>query len=163
MFTSHSKCLLTLLVSALPKYRAPVAHADNAVVQDLAEVDSSIFSHAIGEVQYYFRCTIGGQPQTLALVSKYGPPDQTLLQQSSGVVWAARLPKSPRRHLEVVDVKSIVAAVAMIPCDSLPCAVSGVWDGQVYFVMDKLGVDIDDIVGAMESENDSDTRDREDA
>ncbi len=154
--------MLTILLSASQQYRVAVAHAGDPAVQDLPEVDSSIFRHAFGEVQYYFRCTIGGQPQTLALVSKYGPPDRTILQQSSGVVWAARLPKSPRRHLAVIDVKSIVATVAMIPCDSLPCAVNGVWDGQVYFVMDKLGVDIDNIVGAMELEDDSETHDPED-
>ncbi|KAH9847331.1 hypothetical protein C2E23DRAFT_787519 [Lenzites betulinus] len=102
------------------------------------------------QVQYYFRCTFGGQLQTLALISKYGPLDQTLLQLSSGVVWAAQLPEPPCRQLEVIDIKGIVATVAMIPCNSLPCAMSSVCKGQVYFAMDKLGVDIDDIVGALE-------------
>ncbi|KAI0370816.1 hypothetical protein BV20DRAFT_921948, partial [Pilatotrama ljubarskyi] len=67
------------------------------------------------EVQYYFRCNIRGVLKTLALVSKYGPPDKDLLTLSSGVVWACRAADKSRQQLAVIDVKSIVACVAMIP------------------------------------------------
>ena len=113
--------------------------------------DTKLFVYA--EVQYFFRCRIAEEIQTLALVARYGPPDETLLSESSGVVWACRAPRRPRRKLEVIDAKSIVACVAMIPCDSLPCPPRGHWDGQVYFVMDKLGVDVDEILGAVVSES----------
>ncbi|RDX46348.1 hypothetical protein OH76DRAFT_1328062, partial [Lentinus brumalis] len=66
------------------------------------------------EVQYYFQCHIGGEMRTLALVSKYGPPNEALLMESSGVVWAC-CAAPPGRGLEVIDVKTIIACVAMIP------------------------------------------------
>ncbi|KAI0366722.1 hypothetical protein BV20DRAFT_628003 [Pilatotrama ljubarskyi] len=105
---------------------------------------AEVFEYA--EVQYYFRCKISGTVHTLALVSRYGPPNNTLLGLSSGVVWACRASDSGRQ-LSVINVRSIVACVAMVPCDTLPCPAVGHWDGKVYFAMDKLGVDIDEILG----------------
>ena len=119
----------------------------------LAGITCNIELFVCVKVQYFFRCCIAGETQTLALMARYGPPDETLLSESSGVVWACRAPRSPNRKLEVVDVKFIVAWVAMIPCDTLPCPPRGHWDGQVYFVMDKLGVDVDGILGNVVAES----------
>ncbi|KAI1791029.1 hypothetical protein LXA43DRAFT_1143119 [Ganoderma leucocontextum] len=53
---------------------------------------SSRFEYA--EVQYYFQCPLAAGTQTLAIVSKYGPPNEELLQASSGVVWACCKPNT---------------------------------------------------------------------
>ncbi|KAI0354178.1 hypothetical protein OH77DRAFT_1504872 [Trametes cingulata] len=84
----------------------------NQVSRNSRNVKSTdIFEYA--EVQYYFRCKISGTVHTLALVSRYGPPNKTLLGLSSGTVWACRAAATSQRQLSVIDIKSIIACVAM--------------------------------------------------
>ncbi|KAI1783207.1 hypothetical protein LXA43DRAFT_904063 [Ganoderma leucocontextum] len=104
------------------------------------KVRSNFRSFGYAEVQYYFRCKIGSVVHTLAVVSRYGAPNEDLLQESSGAVWACCMPETERERLAVIDIKSILSCVAMIPCASLPHPHAT--NGQtVYFVMEKLSVD----------------------
>ncbi|KAI1783778.1 hypothetical protein LXA43DRAFT_976981 [Ganoderma leucocontextum] len=97
-------------------------------------------SFGYAEVQYYFRCKIGSVIYTLAIVSRYSAPNEDLLQESSGAVWACCMSETERERLAVIDIKSILSCVAMIPCASLPHPHAT--NGQtVYFVMEKLSVD----------------------
>ncbi|KAI9059531.1 hypothetical protein FKP32DRAFT_1534628, partial [Trametes sanguinea] len=75
----------------------------------------SLVSDTHSRSSTYFRCKLGGVTETLALVSKYSPPDLTLLNLSSGVIWACRGSGENWRQLEVINVKRIIACVAMIP------------------------------------------------
>lgn len=88
--------------------------------------------------------------RTFALLSKYGPPNEDLLGASSGVVWACCAPAAGH-GLVVIDVKSIVACVAMIP-STLPHPDATSPETTVYFVVDKLGVDIGHYGGMDEDE-----------
>ncbi|OSD06289.1 hypothetical protein PYCCODRAFT_1422602 [Trametes coccinea BRFM310] len=72
------------------------------VPNQMTRISRNVKYHADGEgeVQYYFRCPIGDKTETLALVSRYSLPNETLLNLSSGVVWACRAPGDSHRHLE---------------------------------------------------------------
>ena len=91
-------------------------------------------------MQYYFPCKLSDKTQVLAMVARYGPPNEELLKASSGVVWAC-CKLETNCALAVIDVKSIQACVAMIPSD-LPHPDALETNSTVYFAVDKLGVDI---------------------
>ncbi|KAI0767543.1 hypothetical protein C8Q74DRAFT_1203821 [Fomes fomentarius] len=116
-------------------------------VKALSPLETVEFNY--GEILYYFQCIIFGRLHTLAMITKYGPPQTDLFEKSYGVIWACHA----SRHgdgLTVIDVKSIVGCVAMIPCASLfQTAENG---ETVYFAVDKLGVDIGNLGGADEPE-----------
>ena len=80
------------------------------------------------------------------MVSKYGPPNRALLDESSGVVYACRMPQRESERLAVLEVKDILAHVAMIPSASLPHPGPG--NGPVYFAVGKLGADSKFVVGS---------------
>ncbi|KAG6825303.1 hypothetical protein H0H92_004107, partial [Tricholoma furcatifolium] len=88
----------------------------------------------IGEVQFYFRTKIRGQFVTLALISRYSAPDIELLKLSRGTLWSCIY--DAEDALQIVDVKSLVAVVAMVPHAPLS-------DGkQRFFLAEKPGMDI---------------------
>ncbi|KAI1788196.1 hypothetical protein LXA43DRAFT_895032 [Ganoderma leucocontextum] len=100
--------------------------------------NSERFEYA--EIQYYFQCPLADETRTLAVVSKYGPPNEELLRESSGVVWAC-CKLETNGALAVIDVKSIQACVAMVPSE-LPHPDASEPGCVVYFAVDKIGVDI---------------------
>ena len=55
------------------------------------------------------------------------------------MVYACHMLQLKRERLAVLDVKDIIAYVAMVPSVSLPHPDPG--DGPVYFAVGKLGVD----------------------
>jgi hypothetical protein len=86
------------------------------------------------EVHFYFLKSFGGTPRALALVSLYSSPDEHLLSQSHAtllVCW------HQRAILTVIDVKSILSVVAMVP---FPFSVAGHVDQ--FFVIEKIGLDV---------------------
>ena len=87
------------------------------------------------EVQFYFVETFGDVPRALALVSIYSPPDEHLLQQSSTTLVVCGY--QGEEALTVIDVKSILSVVAMVP---FPFLVGG--HGNQYFIIEKIGLDI---------------------
>ncbi|VDB89340.1 unnamed protein product [Peniophora sp. CBMAI 1063] len=97
---------------------------------------------AFGEVYYYFSLPVStdrhAKRRTVALVSRYGDPDPTLLEKSSGVLWAAR--HLGEAALTVIDVKYICSVVGMIPHDFQTPHTQGV--ETLWFVLEKLGTEV---------------------
>ncbi|KAI0349119.1 hypothetical protein OH77DRAFT_1507564 [Trametes cingulata] len=96
------------------------------------------------EVRYFLEGTAAGDLFTLAMLSLFSPPDNTLLRESFGVLWACDYGGANSRL--VVDAKSIVAVVAMVP---LPLTGTEARDGQTaarygsrFFLVEKPGLDI---------------------
>ncbi|KAH8802337.1 hypothetical protein DL96DRAFT_1773948 [Flagelloscypha sp. PMI_526] len=77
------------------------------------ETASNRVTRMVKALQYFFRYTIDGQAETLAMVSVFSPPDKDLLHQSSGSLWAAHYRGAD--DLRVIEAKSIQSVVAMIP------------------------------------------------
>jgi len=113
-----------------------------------------------GEVLYYFKIEFDegadsdkSVTQALALVVQYTPPNHALLEASSGVVWACHAGGDDA--LTVINIKDIIACSAMIPfsppgfdSDSTLTRL-GLGTDKLYFAMDKLGVEMDLLGGAV--------------
>ena len=80
---------------------------------------------------------------TLALVSLYGPPDQWLLEQSHHSLWSCK-----PQGLAVVDVKSILSVVAMIPHS--PSIPGNAQVEERFFVVEKIGLEVANMGGFQE-------------
>ena len=76
-------------------------------------------------------------PRALALVSLYSPPDEYLLQLSNNTLVVCR--HQGERTLVVIDAKSILSVVAMVP---FPFMVGG--QGDQYYMIEKIGLDVID-------------------
>lgn len=87
------------------------------------------------EVWFYFIKTLGGVSRALALVSIYSPPNKYLLQCTNTTLVICRY--QGEEALVVINVKSILSVVAMVP---FPFLVGG-RDGQ-HFVIEKIGLDV---------------------
>lgn len=87
------------------------------------------------EVYYYFVATFGGTSRALALVSIFSPPDEHLLQHSHTTLIVCGY--QGENALAVIDAKSIISVVAMVP---FPFLVGG-QDNQ-YYVVEKIGLDV---------------------
>jgi len=77
----------------------------------------------------------GDTPRALALVSIYSPPDEYLLRHTHTTLAVCR--RQGEEVLVVIDAKSILSAVAIVP---FPFIVGG-YDEQ-YFVVEKIGLDV---------------------
>ena len=97
-------------------------------------------------MHYFFRCNTGTETRTLAMVLKYGAPNRALLNEPSGVIYACCMLQRESKTLAVIEVKDILAHVAMIPSASLPHPGPG--NGPVYFAVGKLGADSKFVVGS---------------
>lgn len=71
----------------------------------------------------------------LALVSVYSPPDEKLLADSTGALMSCKYFGS--QSYRVINIKSIVAVVAMIPHPQ-----PGTTFTESFFVVEKPGLDI---------------------
>ncbi|KAF8068694.1 hypothetical protein FPV67DRAFT_1414845, partial [Lyophyllum atratum] len=90
---------------------------------------------SFAEVQFYFKAEIGGTERTLALVSFYGPRDESLFQESYFTIWS--MAKLGVDGLKVIEAKSIVAVVSVQPHDH------HVEDGDTrYFVWEQMGLEM---------------------
>lgn len=86
-------------------------------------------------MQYYFRAPIGGEVGTYALVSEYSAPNSDLFNKSSGTLAVSKY--QGQECLQVINAKSIVSAVAMIPYPH-----AGLGPGNWYFLVEKMGLEI---------------------
>lgn len=89
----------------------------------------------IGEVRYYFIRIIGGELQAFALISLYSPPNEYLLTSTQSTLAVSRY--CGERALMVIDAKSILSVVAMIP---FPFLVDG--HGEQFFMVEQIGLDV---------------------
>jgi len=87
------------------------------------------------EVRFYFTKTLGDMSRAFALVSIYSPPDEYLLRHSNTALVVCRY--RGEEILAVIDVKSILSVVAMVP---FPFIVGG--RGDQHFVIEKIGLDV---------------------
>ncbi len=88
---------------------------------------------AIGEVQYYFRATIGGAIRTCALVSEYSAPHKGLFESSSGALAVSKY--QGEDCLKVINAESILSVVAMVPYPH-----GGIGHGTWHFLVEKMGL-----------------------
>ena len=91
--------------------------------------------------------TVRGVSRALALVSVYSAPDQYLLEHSHTTLLVCRY---RGEALLVIDVKSILAIVAMVP---FPFQVGG--HINQHFVVEKIGLDVVEVDDAGEDEEDN--------
>lgn len=89
-------------------------------------------------MKFYFTRTRRGETRELALVSLYSPPNQYLLDFSSGALVVCR--HQGERALVVIDVKWIHSVVAMVP---FHYRVDGL--DNYYFMIEKIGLDVVDV------------------
>ena len=97
-----------------------------------------------GEVQFFFQLKIDNEEETVALISVFGNPDQRLLQESSGALLVCEY--RGNNSLEVV--KTISTCIAMIPFKNP--------EDNLFFVCNKMGVDVAFLGGAQEVEEEDD-------
>ncbi|KAH7905890.1 hypothetical protein BJ138DRAFT_1072332, partial [Hygrophoropsis aurantiaca] len=91
---------------------------------------------AFGEVQYYFYTKVAGRHIPVALVSLYSAPDKDLLRRSHQTLWVCKY--QGIGALQVIDVKSIVSVVAMVP---FPHS-DEVGGSSSFFVAEKPGLEV---------------------
>lgn len=113
------------------------------------EFATKVFIHGkteFAEVRYFFKMVIrAGQPaRGLAMVTLYGPRDESLFATSHGTLWSC----IPGSALAVIDVTTIQAVVGMVPHRSI--GVNPLVDAQVagrVYVAEKMGLDITQMAG----------------
>ena len=88
-----------------------------------------------GEVKFYFFKMFGDELRAFALVSQYSPPNEYLLQRSHTALAVCRYRSN--EALLVIDAKSILSVVAMVP---FPFSLDG--HGDQYFTIEKMGLDV---------------------
>ena len=87
------------------------------------------------KVKFHFFKIFGDELRAFALVALYSPPNGYLLQQTSHTLAVCRYYGDGA--LIVIDVRSILSVVAMVP---FPYLVDGYADQ--YFMIEKIGLDI---------------------
>lgn len=99
---------------------------------------SQILHHDVvyfAEVRFYFVKTFGGEQQAFALVSLYSPPDENLLRDTYNTL--AVCAYQGEEALMIINVKSILSVVAMVPCTSIISSY-----GDKYFLIEPVGLDV---------------------
>ena len=89
------------------------------------------------EVKFYFTVAFGDEMRAFALVFFYSPANEHLFRHSNSTLVVCRYYGDAA--LEVIDVKSIVSVVAMIP---FPFTIDEYNDN--YFVIEQVGLDVVD-------------------
>ncbi|CDO75975.1 hypothetical protein BN946_scf184888.g25 [Trametes cinnabarina] len=110
----------------------------------------------IAEVQYFCRLAMNGVPEdlrTVAVVSLFGPRDEDLFERLYGTVWLSAYQGDDT--LRVIDVGAILAVVAMVPDSDVVIDLSNALEphyqqGQHYFLVEQLGLEISHRDGLLE-------------
>jgi len=92
------------------------------------------------EVQYFFMAKLQQGDKALALISVFGAPDATLHRESSGALLVCQY--RGIAALEVISVKQITSAVAMVPFKDP--------SSGKFFVCEKIGLDVAYLSGSQE-------------
>lgn len=92
----------------------------------------------LGEVQYFFHLQVQDDLQTVAMVSVYEPPSETLLGASRETFISCR--HGGEQGTRVVDAKAIEAVVGMVPHKvTLP---EGEASDNRYYLVEKPGLPV---------------------
>lgn len=87
------------------------------------------------EVKFYFTKRFGGETRAFALVSPYSPPNEYLLRMTSDTLVVCR--HEGEATLWVIDTKSILSVVAMVP---FPFLLNN--HDSNYFMIEQVGLDV---------------------
>lgn len=112
-------------------------------VRDLQFIDSA-GDEAYAEIQFFFQADVDDEILTLALISRYSPPEQDLLEASSKTLWVCEELDEATSSMEIIEVETIRSVVAMVPFD----------DGRVFMV-EKMGLEIGSMAGVDEVDSES--------
>jgi hypothetical protein len=87
------------------------------------------------EIQFFFLKSFGGVSKALAAVSLYSPSDNYILDKTYGTLCVCG--HQGEDAIAVIDVKSIVSVIAMVP---FPFLVGG--RNNQYFMVEQIGLDV---------------------
>ena len=99
----------------------------------------------VAEVRYYFLKVFRGELQAFVLVSIFSPPNQHILESTQTTLAVSRYYGDGA--LVVIDAKSILSVVAMIP---FPFLVNG-HRGQ-FFMVEQIGLDVIEVDNTADDE-----------
>ncbi|KAF7314579.1 hypothetical protein MKEN_00931300 [Mycena kentingensis (nom. inval.)] len=119
------------------------------MARNVRYLDEELDSEAYAEVQFFFQSDLEDEPKTLALVSVYSAPDTELLAESNKTLWVCKY--RGEESLKIIDVRAIASVVAMVP-----------YDETRVFAVHKMGLEVGEMVGYMEKDNEEDSDDEED-
>ncbi|KAJ7745021.1 hypothetical protein DFH07DRAFT_749135 [Mycena maculata] len=111
---------------------------------------------AISEVHFFFRAEVAGLPQAFALVDLYSQPDEDFIRESHSTVWSCG--HGEGKHLRVIPAQSILSVVAMVPHD-LAAGAAERYRPNNYFLVEKPGLDIMQLVGYEQADDPDDSVD----
>ena len=97
-------------------------------------------------MQFYFY----HQTKAFAVVSTFSDPDNELLESSFQALHVCEYWGD--QALKVIQVDTIQSVVAMIPFEPPPESDSISYIGQRHFMVEKFGLDMDELRGAQEEE-----------
>ncbi|KAF9496262.1 hypothetical protein BDN71DRAFT_1482262 [Pleurotus eryngii] len=111
---------------------------DHDDIQELQLITNSIVQ--IVEVMYYFKFHVNGLTLSLAMVTLYGTPDPTILEDSSNLLWVCDFPATGTA-ICVIDAKSVESVIGMVPYKWKP--VINLAEGHLmkpgkYFIVEQL-------------------------
>ena len=95
---------------------------------------------------FYFTKTIRGETRAFALISPYSAPNEHLLNASHNTLIVCRY--QSEAILWVVEIRSILSVVAMIP---FPFLING--HSDCYYMVEKIGLDVLDVDTRDDDEN----------
>lgn len=86
------------------------------------------------------------------MVDLYSDPDEEFLRESYNTVWSYG--HGEGKHLKVIDAKSVLSVVAMVPHSIVPGAKEKYRDPEkTFFLVEKPGLDIMELAGWEEKED----------
>ena len=99
----------------------------------------------VAEVRYYFFNVFRGELRPFALVSLFSPPNQYILESTQTTLAVCRYYGD--RALVIIDAKSILSVVAMIP---FPFLVDGY--AEQFFMVEQIGLDVIEVDNSADDE-----------
>ena len=88
-------------------------------------------------MKYFFNAMVNNTRRTLALVSVYSRPDEDLFKRSNWTVWSVT--EGGQNGLQVIDAKSILSVVSVIPHNH---HVNADASDVRFFVWEQMGMDM---------------------
>jgi hypothetical protein len=91
----------------------------------------------LAKAHYYFQLVVNNKVKTLAIVTRFGPPDPWLFEASSRTLYSCK--SLGDKGLVVVDVHQVLSVVSMVPHrPSIP----GKAVEDRYFLHEKIGLEV---------------------
>ncbi|KAJ3533550.1 hypothetical protein NM688_g7267 [Phlebia brevispora] len=104
--------------------------------------------YAFGQVQYYFKITIGTAVHAFALLKTYGDRDDTIWNRSQSTVWSCQC----QDQYAIICITDIISIVGIVPHIDPNTRRLGSYDRRV-FIVEKMGLDVMTLAGISEDDN----------